>query len=176
MKNLIKVLIVVFIASLNCYTSCEEECEKTKIDGMTVDVYAWGTVEFRDQNMFDLPPIEFAGTKFRITYIKEYCNDNRSDELGFDYLSLSDGTLDKVGIGNYSFTMQNELDIIHFQAYYIDDNGENHLLDFNSVGHYDWKDGQVRAKTHIYAYVYEDGSIDYKNSSASFEFLPPPNY
>ena len=163
---------VIAMAYLNCYTSCEDECKKTEMDAKTVDIYAWGTIVFLNNNQEDVTE-QYVGTRFRISYNKEYCSGKIGQDLGFDYLSLANGSMEKDGIGSYSVTMQNELDYIHFDIAYIYPNGEEEWLNATEADKKQWDPGQVRLEVKFTVYVKVDGSFTDLDIKTDLNFLDP---
>lgn len=176
MKNVFKVVLIIVIASLNCFTSCEEdECDFSKMDtAMTVDVYAWGDVKFINQNNEDVTA-SFAGTHFSIQYYKHYCDGKTSDIFGFDYYSLASGVLDKDGVGSYSFTMNNTEDKIYFDVYYHSEDSFGASLLETLATYHEWNQGQVRFEILITVNVGSDNTINPENIQVSYNFLDPVN-
>lgn len=163
---------VIAMASMNCYTSCEDECKKTEMDAKTVDIYAWGTIVFLNNNQEDVTE-QYVGTRFRISYNKQYCRGKTGQDLGFDYLSLANGSMEKDGIGSYSVTMQNELDFINFITAYIDPNGEEKWLNATVALKKQWDPGQVRLEIKYTVHVRDDGGFIDLDIDTDFNFLDP---
>ncbi len=115
MKKLFQIGFVIIIFITNCYTSCkdlEDPCDDSRKETTDkVEYLAWGYLKFLDPQGNNVSQ-NFTGTNCKVTFNKVYCNGNKSDMFEYNYKTLSDGTLDKLGIGSISFDFNNWQDKI----------------------------------------------------------------
>ena len=165
MKN---ILILAFLCFL--FTSCEHECPvkdfETPVD---VEIYAYGQFSVTDIDGTNHVN-NFIGTKFKVVFLKKYCSGKYSKSFDYQYSSLTDGFLDKTGIGTFSFTMQNVGDEIEFYVYTIDPEGKEYKIGESIASNGNWESGKIRLNLFINLARDSEGNLYYKTGTVIFDY------
>lgn len=173
MKNKKNISLIMSMALLVVVYSCTEEedkCEDTKLDKtIEVDYYSWGSAIFFNPQGDNITA-NFEGTQFIVEFYKKYCNGKESTHFEYSFHTLADGTLQKDGLGNISFTMNNQQDQIWMSAYAVIPGTELKVLidGDKSVGHYFWQSGVIKAEINMIFQVDEDNNVFWDMGQGQF--------
>lgn len=103
--------------SCQLFDLLKDDCDKTKAPEINFSFRAGGTVKFMSYEATDITS-QFEGKALIINFYKDHCSGSVSGPFDQAYLIHGSGELERIGIGYWSFKMDNKEDRIRTRIYY----------------------------------------------------------